>query len=263
VGAASRRAGRRTLALLGREYALWAPIAGAVSFALITGTNWGYVGRMQLFALPFALLLVARALDALGGSSRAARLALVASVAALTVWSSRVSLPIQSYRLSRTHEFGVTPMGFRETALAVEKVRGALGLPQITFLTPDVGGSALCCPALRIVDLGLLAERRLARRGYGALAAVLEAERPEVIEVHAPWSSLSRLYELEAFRAGYRPALVGRTRLFLRSDVAERLVAAGTAETVALDPGGRAAGARARDSAAGGHTGAERGGVRG
>jgi hypothetical protein len=234
--AAWLRAGRRTLGRLARDYALWAPIAAAVSFALITGTNWGYVGRMQLFALPFVLLLVARVVDALAGPTRTMGVALVVSVAALTLWSSRVSLPIQSYRLSRSREFGVTPMGFSETALAVEKVRTALGLPRITFLTPDIGGSALCCPSLRIVDLGLLAEPRLARAGYGALDGVLEVERPEVIEVHAPWGALSGLYELDAYRT-YRPALIDRTRFYLRSDVADQLVTEGRAETLLVTRG--------------------------
>jgi hypothetical protein len=235
--AAARRRGRRVGGAFPSELPLLMPVLGGAAFALITGPNWGYVGRMQLFTIPFVLLAVGRLTNAIAPRWYAARLALALAVAAPTVWSARVGLPIQSYRLSRTHEFGVTPMGFRETALAVERVRGALGEARVTFLTPDIGGSALCCPMIRFVDLGLLADKRLARVGYRALAELVEVERPEVIEAHAPWSALSGLYELEAFRSGYRPALVDRTRLYLRSDVADRLVATGSAEALALAAG--------------------------
>src|SRR5262249_47498209 len=154
---------------------LVAPVVGAVAFAMITGTNWGYLGRMQFFALPFMLLLVAQATDVLAASSPIRHYALVWSIAVLTVCSSMIGAPFDHLRASRTDAFSVTPAAFRETGRAVEKVRTALAIPRIAFLTPDIGGVALCCPAIRVVDIALLTNRQLAREGYGVLAEVIEA----------------------------------------------------------------------------------------
>jgi hypothetical protein len=111
----------------------------------------------------------------------------------------------------------------------VDDLRRRLGLPSIVFMTPDIGGAALCCARLRIVDLGMLANRRLAHAGYAAVAEVLARERPDVVEAHEVWAKSSGLTSLPAFAAGYRPLMAGRTRLYLRNDRAEALIAKGLA----------------------------------
>lgn len=223
------------IAVLKNDRVLMAPVVGAVVFAAITGRNWGYLGRMQFFAIPFMLLLSGRATDVLAASLRVRHYALVCSVAALTVCSSMVSAPFESLKASRTHAFSVTPAQFRETALAVEKVRTVLGAPRIAFLTPDIGGVALCCPAIRVVDIAMLTNAKLARAGYGALSEVIEAERPEIIEAHGLWAIVSHLYELGSFKDAYRPVMIDHTRFYLRDDVADRLAAMGIAGTVSSD----------------------------
>jgi hypothetical protein len=99
----------------------------------------------------------------------------------------------------------------------------------LVFMTPDIGGAALCCDHLRIVDLGMLANRRLARAGYAAVAEVLASERPDVVEAHEVWARSSGLTSLPAFEAGYTPLMAGRTRLYLRNDRAVALIAKGLA----------------------------------
>ena len=235
VRALHLRAWSGMLGVLRSNRVLVAPVVGAVAFAVITGTNWGYLGRMQFFALPFMLLLIAQATDVLAASSPIRHYALVWSIAALTGCSSMIGAPFANLKASRTDAFSVTPAAFRETARAVEKVRNALGVPRIAFLTPDIGGVALCCPAIRVVDIALLTNRQLAREGYGALAEVIEAERPEIIEAHGLWATVSHLYELDAFRNRYRPAMIDRMRFYLRDDVADQLTAMGNARTVSAD----------------------------
>lgn len=214
---------------------LAAPILGGVSFALVTGPNWGYPGRMQFFTIPFVLLLLGKAIDGLTAARVRWRPALLAIVGLLTIWSARVSLPVHSLRLAGSGGFGVTPISFRETGQAVEAIRQAARLPVIVFLTPDVGGTALCCPRIRVVDLAMLTNRRLAVHGYEVLPEVIEGERPEVVEVHAPWGGVSGLYGLSSFREAYVPALVSGIRLYLRGDLAAALVGRGEAGWVEVD----------------------------
>jgi hypothetical protein len=235
VRALHLRAWSGILGVLRSNRALVAPVAGAVAFAMITGTNWGYLGRMQFFALPFMLLLVAQATDVFAASSPIRHYALVWSIAGLTVCSSMIGAPFEQLRASRTDAMSVTPAAFRETARAVEKVRTALGLPRIAFLTPDIGGVALCCPAIRVVDIALLTNRQLARDGYGVLGEVIDAERPEIIEAHGLWAKVSHLYELDAFGNGYQPTIIDHMRFYLRDDVADQLTARGNASTVSAD----------------------------
>jgi hypothetical protein len=114
--------------------------------------------------------------------------------------------------------FGVTPAAYRKTGLAVEKIRQALGLKTIVFATPDIGGLALCCDNIRVVDLALLANHRLAAEGYVAMATVLKDENPDIIEVHEVWAALSNIYKLQDFQTHYVPIVVDSIRMFLRSD---------------------------------------------
>jgi len=98
-----------------------------------------------------------------------------------------------------------------------------------------VGGLALAFDDFRIVDLGLLSNRELAHRGPGVLGQVLAAESPELIEAHWKWASAGHLYELPSFRARYRPAFAGGTRLWVRRDVAATIEGLGRGCSVAVN----------------------------
>jgi hypothetical protein len=93
---------------------------------------------------------------------------------------------------STVEHFGETPASFRRTGLAVDRVRQLLGLERIVFVTPDIGGLALCCDRIRIVDIALLTNRRLAKDGYIALPSVFNEEMPDIIEAHQVWAALSQ-----------------------------------------------------------------------
>lgn len=203
-------------------------IVGAFAFSLLIGKNWGYFGRMQLFALPSMLLLsfvlVARAARA-STLPRAGNYAAFVGVGATVLASELVSGPHEAIEQTLSGGgTGVSPECYRRTADAVMTVRKALGQETIGLLTPDVGGTALCCPQIRITDLGLLTHPDLARLGYPFLATLIARERPEVLELHGFWAVLPDAYRAAWF-SDYVPAVVKRSRFFLRRDVAERLIA--------------------------------------
>ncbi|WP_027194001.1 hypothetical protein [Paraburkholderia sprentiae] len=64
------------------------------------------------------------------------------------------------------------------TGASVDHLREYLGQPTLKFTTPDVGGAALCCDHLDILDSALLTNASLARRGYAGFADYLNKERP-------------------------------------------------------------------------------------
>ena len=208
---------------------LTSPVIGVALFNLMIGWNWGYLGRMEILGLAFLLLLLAFLLDTLVGRlARGGRALLLGGVTVTILMSWGISAPTALAEARATvtgaeRGFDVTPQSYRRTAMAVDTVRSEAGLPAITFLTADVGGSALNNETIRIVDIGLLANRTLAHEGYRALPRVLATERPGVIEVHQGWASLSKIYDLPQFRSDYVPALVADTRLFIRADIAASL----------------------------------------
>ncbi len=214
--------------------ALAVPVAAVVLFAILIGKNWGYVGRMQFLALPFVLLIFGLVYDRLADSTRAvsARPILVAVCAVTVLFSWVVSARQPIAQMARTlssggevAEFhGTTPETYRRTGLAVDHLRQLIGKDMVTFATPDVGGLALCCDRIRVVDLGLLASRKLAKHGYGALPAILAEERPDAIEVHQHWGVNSKIYTIPEFRDDYQPVIIDRTRFYLRNEHAAKLI---------------------------------------
>lgn len=225
--------------------ALAAPVAAVVLFAILIGKNWGYVGRMQFLALPFVLLIFGLVYDRLADPARgvSARPALIAVCALTVLFSWFVSARQPIAQMARTlsgggevaEVYGTTPETYRRTGLAVDHLRRLLGKDTITFATPDVGGLALCCDRIRVLDLGLLASRKLARQGYGALPAILAEERPDAIEVHQHWGVNSKIYTIPEFRDAYQPVIIDRTRFHLRNEHAARLTGQRQAEWCSLE----------------------------
>ena len=217
--AAALRTHRRALLILA------GPILGAVLMGGLIGKAWGYYGRMPYFAFPLALLGTAVVFSA-WVDARRSRFR-IGATAALFLASAGVSLtgfpwgPLGTAREGGS--FGVTPHTYAESGRIVRRVAAAAELQRPSILTPDLGGLALCCDELRIVDLGMLSNRRLAHRGPAALAEVLESEAPDIVEAHWEWAAAGKLYDVPAFRGRYRPAFVGGTKLWLRHDVAQSI----------------------------------------
>jgi hypothetical protein len=217
--AGALRSRRRTAMILA------APVLGAVVMGGLIGRHWGYRGRMPYFAFPPALLSGALMLSAWVNAQRTPfRVRAVVGLFVGAIATSMMGFP--SGALAAAFEggaFGVTPRTYAESGGIFRHFISAAGLPRATILTSDVGGLALCCDELRIVDLGLLSNRELAHRGPLALEKVLETESPELVEAHWQWASSGKLYDLPYFHAHYVPAFGGRTKLWIRRDVADTI----------------------------------------
>jgi hypothetical protein len=199
---------------------------------------------MQFLAFPFALLLFGKLYDHFSIASSIVRshlfLITISVTSIFCSWALSASAPLSQIAggiKSKGSEVGqiTTPAQFRTTGLIVDELRQELGLETIVFVTPDIGGVGLCCSRIRVVDIGLLANHRLGQGGYSVLPQVLRSERPDVIEVHGAWSTYSRIYDLPVFIDNYKPAFIGGTRLYLRTDRARELVAQGYAKWCKID----------------------------
>lgn len=225
---------RRPVVLL-----LASPVLGAVLGGGLIGTHWGYDGRMAYFAFPLLLLLLALAFSPWVNQAPSKPRIAVALVACLgSLGMSMTAFPSGALAAAiHGGSFGVSPHSYAESAQVFRRFARAAGLEHPTVLTPDVGGMALCCEELRVVDLALLSNRRLAHDGPAALAAVLADEAPDMIEAHWAWASSSKLYQLPYFRAHYLPAFAGGTKLWLRREVAQAIASKGLGCEVPADRG--------------------------
>jgi hypothetical protein len=231
----------RLRALLVKQKAIFillAPILAAVSFSLLTGPNRGYLGRMQFFAFPFAFLLFGIFFEKLVVTlDKKLAGAILIAISATTVFMSyqlsastvmllpaRVMASVANGSRGATDVEEETPAFYRLRGLAVDRVRELTASKQLVLATQDVGGIGLCCNSNRIVDLGMLTNRRLAKEGYGALPSVLAEEMPDIVEVNFVWASFSKIYELPDFKENYQATLVGRQRLYLRSALVQKLL---------------------------------------
>jgi hypothetical protein len=196
---------------------LWFMSAGAILLGLGMGQNWGHPGRMVLAFLPFIILLVVFFYQSLEKthSLLRERMMVVVVLIQLGVWASSAYGVIQEQRTSYAR--------VERTGIAAEKVREALGLRNLSVFIPDVGGSSLCCEDLDVMDSALLANHFLAKKGYAGTKEFVQVNRPDLIEVHEPWSSAGSFYE-ENDLDGYNLVGVNGMFAFLRSDLYQRLL---------------------------------------
>ena len=107
---------------------------------------------------------------------------------------------------------------YRENGEAMEYVRELLGQPVISALFADVGAASLCCERIRVLDLGLLANRDLAESGWDKFPDYLATKRPDLIQTHGVWSQESGIYQSTYFREHYTPVVVDNSLFYLRND---------------------------------------------
>ena len=248
-----RRTGKTDIAAL-------AIVAYAV-FALVSGKNWGYDGRMYIAAMPLMLLVLASGLASpelqrsgflagwlKPGALRAGRSGMFWILLALLVCTAAASRPLIGFNFRTAMQgaywrgilpasvnatvekrwldkspfpkdwLGPSPENFRQTSLAVDKLRTTLGIDTLVYMVPDVGGSSLCCDRLNIIDTGLLTNAHMAHKGYSDFADYLEKVNPDVIETHTVWTTNSRIYESAFFKANYKPVIIDNNWLWLRKD---------------------------------------------
>ncbi len=188
---------------------------------LAIGYNWGYHGRMEQSVIALAVVLAVYIVP--GRSRRSAdslrRLAAVfLAMAALTVYGvffTGEEEMTRSLPIGRADD--TTPTSIAGTGRAADDLRERLGLPTMSVMIPDIGGTALCCQHLQILDLGLLASRDLARDGYNAAGRYVEATRPDAI-IDPSWGAGSKIYATSYFAENYVPIAFGEQWIYLRRD---------------------------------------------
>lgn len=217
LAAATRGRTLDPLASFGLGYVLAATV-----FNIVIGKNWGYLGRMELSIVP---VLGALTFLSIGRFDERRKWALVSGAILLIVLSAPLVLQLKNLNvaLGRDTLGAVTPAYYRQTGIAYESVRTALGRTSLDVMTPDIGGASLCCNDLRIVDSAMLANRELAEKGYAKFDSYLEHTRPDVIETHAVWAQVSDIYNSHFFRENYVPIVVDETWLYVRNDDFEAL----------------------------------------
>jgi hypothetical protein len=196
------------------------------AFNVAIGRNWGYTGRMQLSALPVMTLAIVAMLVAAGihlkRAPAAATLAVMVIGTSPFIQAANLRAAVSS-SLPVAAGVRISPQEYRRTGEDVDAIRRKLDMNRLNFMTPDVGGSSLCCTRLRIIDIGLLTNTALARGGFAQFDAFLTREAPDVIEVHGVWSEASKIYESPFFRENYLPVVLDHTWLWVRADHASRL----------------------------------------
>jgi hypothetical protein len=195
-------------------------VAGLI-FVFAIGENWGPRGRMFFPALPFALIVLAAWLGEAEAKVRAplrlsARLGLLAvGLLMFAVSYRQLAAPLAPLYMQR-----VTVANIAMTASAMEKLRQATRRETLTVAAPDMGGLLLYSSHLRVVDIGLLCSRPLAKLARAAIASVVfDQENADVIAVHWLWGQ--SVLNIAAFYERYTPVFVDGLRLFLRRDLVQ------------------------------------------
>lgn len=194
-------------------------IMGVAVFNVGIGRNWGYIGRMEQSAIALGVVAVVLSKPRFMRSLTSMPRLLAVIAAMLLLAACGVEKQFIAARLHPESQVAVTPAAYRKTGEAMNDVRVKLGRPELSVLTPDVGGSSLCCSNLRILDLALLANAALARDGFDALPSYLEAGKPDLVETHGMWSEVSKLYDIAYFRDNYTPIAVRGMWMYLRDDL--------------------------------------------
>ena len=201
------------------------------------GANWGPPDRELFSTLPFMLYLLLRLAFHLAADSRATRILTLILIALAGYKTARIfarmhnpDAPLYMPRITVAKLASVTP--------AIERIRTAAGLPTLTYATPDVGGVMLFGDNLHILDLGLLCDRHLANTGLGdAISYVFTERKPDMIEIHGMWTSLSGFDRTPLLQQQYGVVFLDRKRFFVRRDLLAAMAPA--LETRAFLPDGQ------------------------
>lgn len=183
--------------------AVWLLASGCVLFGAMFGHNTGPAGRMVEPMLPFLLITLVGAC-----SFRATGFVLLICAQGL-VWAAEQStLPYGNVSVTRIENAG----------LAADALRVHLHRDSLTIMVPDIGGSALCCEHLDIVDAAMLADPELAHKGWSDFANRFHRANPDVVWTEPPWSTRAHIFT-SGLLSGYYPEESRGVRLYVRRDL--------------------------------------------
>lgn len=155
---------------------------------LITGRSWNAdADRLSYPALAFLFLALFHLIDGtplfeLFSDTKGLLLAVLLAGMLLNIAATH-----RSFVVSR--QFTYTVQELRKDARIVTLTQAFLNMEPITFAGPDMGGLLLFeGDGKRVIDLGLLCNKQLAKHGHGIVDEyVLIQEKPEIIEIHDNW----------------------------------------------------------------------------
>ena len=201
---------------LGRMHpAVWTLAFGCFLVGGLIGENWGYSGRMASATIPFLILaLVGICADATRGRRLLLGLFALALVAQAGAWLTAFRHPV-----SLVHIDSVEPIG-----RGADSIRLALHQEHLVSMISDVGGPALCCEKLTVLDSGLLANPSLSHTGWEGFVRQFHAVNPDLVETHTVWALESHIYENGLLDQYSMVAADGR-RFFVRDDLYQQLLA--------------------------------------
>jgi hypothetical protein len=201
---------------LGRMHpAVWTLAGGCFFVGGLIGVNWGYSGRMASATIPFLILaLVGICADATRGRRLLQSLFALVLLAQSGSWLMAFRHPV-----SLVHIDSVEPIG-----RGADSIRLALHKEHLVSMISDVGGPALCCEKLTVLDSGLLANPELSHTGWEGFDRQFYAVNPELVETHTVWAADSHIYESGLLDQYSMVAADGR-RFFVRDDLYRQLMA--------------------------------------
>ena len=185
----------------------------SVGFGLLFGKNLGHRGRMVECLLPFVILWLMIYLEKAAQRMKVAIVSI--GVIHLCLWGFIV------HRLTVNGD-SVPISKYEREGLAAEDVRKSLHRDSLIVLIPDVGGAALCCSNLRILDIALLTNPELAKDGYNGFVHFFMTNNPDVVEAHEVWAAASGIYG-SGLLDNYSLVESRETRLFVRNDLYDKL----------------------------------------
>lgn len=190
--------------------------------ATAIGVNWGPPDRAFYSAWPFLFALLI--LPAVSNPRSRATPWIVAAICLFALL--RMSVRIHDFDSKKSTTLYLSNATVGKIALvdtAITDIQSASHHPNLVFAGPDMGAILLYSNGVRVIDLGLLCDSVLAHRGYTAIDSyVLEQRRPDVIEVHSNWTTLTGLEHSALFHNLYLPVYVDHKRLFVsRSLIAD------------------------------------------
>jgi hypothetical protein len=196
-------------------------LAGTALYVIFVGGDFWPVGRFFTGTLPLVALAAQHALNRLTPRDGLAALLLAAVMAGVTL---NRSLPV-SADLAVLHAGNalISLQGRLETARRLKGLTAALGIPDPLVADPDIGGLAVA--GLRVLDLGGLADARIARFHYDPSvfrAYIFEERRPDVIRTHSTWTRSTGVTRFPEFEAQYAPIFASRDAYGLHGEFVRR-----------------------------------------
>ena len=178
------------------------------------GRNWGPPFRSFYSAWPFLVCILI--LPVISRRSRRGVVIAMVCVGAVTARHAYAHMRDLHAPEAPVYMPQITVDNIGRLGTLVEQIQEMSHRPTLTFAGPDMGGVMLNAPHTRVVDLGLLCDRTLARQGFVAIGPyVLDQRRPDLIATHTMWTAYAGFQRYPEFFAMYRPVYFHGVRFFM------------------------------------------------